>query len=400
MDNDTRDTLRQEIEGLRADGARRQQLSLHACRRLFFDFGIRPSVATVRDLTQTGSASDIPKDIDAFWNTVRTASRVRIEGGSIPEPLVDLAGELLSQLFSEAQEHARAALTTQAAHAQAIVDASEKRLHDTEIRHGAIDEARERAEARVEAGSARIAALEAELAAIRAQESHALAGVRATIERLEKENAALSRHLEQEQATAARLHERIDTLQSELRHNTEHYAEQIKDAIKDAERRVKPMLVELDSLRSMASTYRAGVRDASQKEFEFIQQLSATKARADRLETQVRDQSDEIDALARERDVLMARAGLSAEVGSMICALAMQGRLSREEMSALGTQVDAYVAAPSRCPACGDGEPELSRHENEFELSCPDCEHSSGPVASKLAALDAFCRTASLVRPA
>ena len=68
MNQHTRDILRQEIEAMRTAGARRQDLSQHACKRLFFDLGIRPSVTTVRELTQTGSASDIPKDIEALNN--------------------------------------------------------------------------------------------------------------------------------------------------------------------------------------------------------------------------------------------------------------------------------------------------------------------------------------------
>ena len=71
-----RQAIREELETMRAEGVRRQDLSLHACKRLFFDLGIRPSMAAVRDLTQTGSASDIPKDIDHFWERIRSVSRV------------------------------------------------------------------------------------------------------------------------------------------------------------------------------------------------------------------------------------------------------------------------------------------------------------------------------------
>lgn len=78
--DEMRQSIREELESMRAAGARRQELSLHACKRLFFDLGIRPSAANVRDLTQTGSASDIPKDIDHFWERIRSASKVRLEG--------------------------------------------------------------------------------------------------------------------------------------------------------------------------------------------------------------------------------------------------------------------------------------------------------------------------------
>ena len=40
--DDERQAIRQELESMRENGARRQELSHHACKRLFFDLGIRP----------------------------------------------------------------------------------------------------------------------------------------------------------------------------------------------------------------------------------------------------------------------------------------------------------------------------------------------------------------------
>ncbi|SAL61708.1 DNA-binding protein [Caballeronia arvi] len=394
MEHHIRDALRQEIDAMRAAGARRQDLSQHTCKRLFFDLGIRPSVTAVREFTQTGSASDIPKDIEAFWSSLRSALRMRIDAGAIPESLQERAGELLAALYDEAQRQARASLVDDKAHLDAVLSAAQAQVHEADVRREAIEQAHQRAEARAEAGAARIAALEAELKALRDQGSNAQAGLREVIGRWEKESQALSERLSEEQASTARLRDRIDELQSELRQNTEHYAQQIKDAIKEAERRVRPMLVELDSLRGMAATYQAGVRDTSQKEFDFIQQLSAARSRADRLESQVREQSDEIDALIRERDAQRVQSGASAEVGALIASMAAEGRLSAAEIAGLGTQLDAHVAAPGVCPACELAEPELQRHEDEYELSCPNCERTSGAVSSKLAAVDGFIRSA------
>src|SRR6478752_2329333 len=124
MNQYTRDSLRQEIEAMRTAGARRQDLSQHACKRLFFDLGIRPSVMTVRELTQTGSASDIPKDIEAFWDSLRSALRVRIDAGAMPESLQQRAGELLAALYDEAQKLALSALDDDKARLDAAVQAA------------------------------------------------------------------------------------------------------------------------------------------------------------------------------------------------------------------------------------------------------------------------------------
>jgi hypothetical protein len=390
MNDHERQSLRGELETMRAGGARRQELSQHACKRLFFDFGIRPSMAAVRDLTQTGSASDIPKDIDAFWSRIRTVSRVRIEGGAIPEVLQERAGELLGQLFQEAMQQASASFAEERRAAQATIDAVDSRIRDAEVRYATIDEALRRSEARAEAVAAHNSVLAANVASSRERESHEWESLRTLVSRLEGEKEALTRRIEAEQSANAALRERIDVLNAELRQNTEHYAQQIKDAVSEAERRVKPMLVELDSLRGVAATYQAGVRHANQKEFEFIQQLGAAKARADRLDAQLRNQSDELDALTIECGVLRSRAGMSQTLGNLICTMALDGRMSATEIEALGTDVDGFVDLPARCKACGTGEPELSGHDGEFELSCPDCEHSSGAARSRLSAVIRF----------
>ncbi|WP_213776129.1 DNA-binding protein [Caballeronia sp. dw_276] len=390
MNDIERLALRSELAELRSKGARRQELSQHACKRLFFDFGIRPSMATVRDLTQTGSASDIPKDIDAFWARIRSASRIRIDGGAIPEVLQERAGELLGQLFQEARHLATQSLETERNAAKEEADAALVRLHDSEVRFAALEESLRRSEARADAALARNSTLEAEVRARKDQDSDAQSGLYALIHRLEGESAGLTKRLDAEQTANAALRDRLDALNAELRHNTEHYAQQIKDAVSEAERRVKPMLVELDSLRGVAATYQTGVRQASQKEFDFIQQLSTAKARADRLELQLREKSDEIDELASERDALRAQGGTNKSAARLICAMIEEGRLSTEEIVDLGTDVDAFVALPSFCPTCTVGEPELAQHGNEFELSCPDCERTSGATVSRLMAVACF----------
>jgi predicted RNase H-like nuclease (RuvC/YqgF family) len=214
--------------------------------------------------------------------------------------------------------------------------------------------------------------------------------LQATARRLDSENETLRQRLDTEQATNAALRDRIDALHVELRQSTEHYAQQIKDAVAEAERRVKPMLVELDSLRSMAATYQSGVRDASRKEFEFIQQIAAAKARGDRLDAQLREQSDEVDALTKEVAVLHTQQGIDPAIASLLCSLVEAGRLTSDELNAVGTAADGHVSLPLRCPKCDEGEPELSQVDHRFELLCPECDHTSGLGASRLAAVSRF----------
>jgi predicted nucleic acid-binding Zn-ribbon protein len=385
-----RQAIRDELETMRVQGVRRQELSLHACKRLFFDLGIRPSMAAVRDLTQTGSASDIPKDIDHFWERLRNVSRVKVGAGAIPKALEDRAGELLGALFEEAIGHARLTLDGEREEISAQIGEANQRAREAEIRREASDEAVKRSEMRAEAAWERIRALEAELSSATTHGNVHQEGLQATVRRLERENEALRQRMDSEQATNATLRDRIDALHVELRQNTEHYAQQIKDAVAEAERRVKPMLVELDSLRSMAATYQSGVRDASRKEFEFIQQIAAAKARGDRLDAQLREQSDEVDALTKEVGTLRGQQGIDPAIARLLCALVDAGRLTNDELTAIGTAADGHVSMPQRCPKCEEGEPELSQVDHRFELLCPECDHSSGLGESRLAALSRF----------
>ncbi|AIO38321.1 hypothetical protein DM40_3413 [Burkholderia cenocepacia] len=389
--DEMREAIRGELESLRASGARRQELSLHACKRLFFDLGIRPSAASVRDLTQTGSASDIPKDIDHFWERIRSASKVRLDGAAIPKAVEEKAGALLGALYEEALKAARESLDVDREQVRAGIADAEQRLRDATVRQETLEAALTRSESRNDQLQARVTELEVQLASQSTHGSANEATLLTTVARLEKELAAMAGRVDVEQTQNAALRERIDTLQAELQQRTEHYARQIKDAVAEAERRVKPMLVELDSLRSMASTYQSGLRDVQRKEFDFLQQLSAAKTRADRLEEQLRAQSDELERATRDLHALQASRGMNPEISALIRRLADAGQLDAAAFAAIGTSMDHDTPVPNQCPRC-DGEPELSHGADGFEVSCPECEHASGPWPSRFEAVARFTR--------
>jgi hypothetical protein len=394
MNADAKEAIRREIAELKRAGGRRRELSLHACQRLFLDYAIRPSVATVRELTGVGSAGDIPKDIDSFWEQMRQTASSRAAVGAIPPELEHTAGALLGELYRKAIDAAAMQLDSE----RAALSASQAAAHETTRRAEverdlALESAREArntltaVEAEKRALSIRID-FEHQAAQTSRNDSQSLQSL------LDRDNEALRHEVARLRAEAQATQSELGSLRTKLQQNAESYAEQIKDAVANAERRVKPLLLELDTLRGMASTYESGSRDLAKREYDFIQQLSISKGRVDTLDALSNRQADELAALHRELALKDRHNGVPPEVGALLAALACSGKLEPGEIEVLGTLVDGFVPIVRICPACGEGEPELSNDDGEFELRCPDCDHTSGPTSSRVAATARFARAA------
>ncbi|MEJ2768781.1 DNA-binding protein [Mycetohabitans sp. B46] len=384
MNDEDKQAIRDELESLKAQGTRRRELSLHACKRLFFDHAVRPTLANVRDLTGVGSASDIPKDIEFFWERVRDTSKVRIDTGVLPPALHRTAGELLHSLYDAALATARDELAQERVGMQQTIAAAEQKVRDAQLLY-------EHARAELQ----RHHAAWTEAALKEGEAAERLATERAMARRAHEQVAVLEGRLADSEAEISTLRNKVESLQTELKACTEHYAAEIKDAIANAERRVKPLLVELDALRSAASSYQTGLREQSRKEFEHIQQLAAIKARADTLQNQLDTKSDEVDRLSRQIEQFRVQAGVPSALGKLVADLALAGRLTHEEIASIGTAVDGYVALPSTCAVCGDAELELYEHDGRFELQCPACERTSGEAPSRLSAYNRFAAAVS-----
>lgn len=388
MKDKDKQEIRGELESLKAQGIRRRELSMHACKRLFFDYGVRPTTANVRELTRVGSASDIPKDIELFWERVRNASKTGIDAGALPSSLHSTAGELLRGLYEAAVAAVREELVHERAETQHMITAAEQKVRDAQLLYGhAQAELQQQQEARAAA-----ALKEGELA-------EKLATEQAMARRAHEQVALLESHLADSQAEISTLRNKIESLQTELKTCTERYAAEIKDATVNAERRVKPLLVELDALRSAASSYQAGLRDQNRKEFEHIQQIVAIKAQADTLQSQLDSKSDELDRLNRRIEQTHSQASVPADLGRLVTELALTGRLSHDEIALIGTVVDGYVVLPTVCSACGEAEPELYEHDGRYELQCPKCERTSGEAHSRLFACRLFAGTMTASAP-
>ncbi|MEJ0004227.1 MAG: hypothetical protein WDN30_12980 [Pararobbsia sp.] len=171
-----------------------------------------------------------------------------------------MAGALLGEFYRHAIDAARLQLDSDRRALQVSRDESEEALRRaTAERDLALEAAREARDA-LTAALADKRALELRLDF----EHDALAASRTDTDSLhavlERDNAALRAELGRLRADQQAAQAELLALRAKLQENAEIYAAQIKDAVADAERRVKPLLLELDTLRGMASTYESGSR--------------------------------------------------------------------------------------------------------------------------------------------
>jgi translation initiation factor 2 beta subunit (eIF-2beta)/eIF-5 len=384
---------RAELAAMKTSGASRVELSLHACKRLFFDHGIRPTVTNVRDLTLTGSASDIPRDIDAFWERVRQVSQVRVGVGRLPESLELAAGDLLTSLYQSAVHLARDEFQAEREAMQLTVQAAEQARLSAEAKARTAEGLAERAVDKAGELMHRRLSQHAEMGTQAEAARVELAYLQSTVAQLKDEKNELLKRMAGKEAELTQAREAIGRLQDDLQSNAEHYAEQIKDAMAEAERRIRPLLIELDGLRQVAANYQDSVKTAATREFDYIQQLSVAKGRNDTLTTQVDRMSGELGELHRELGVARRQGAMPEAVGKLLATLVTSGRLAGAELDAVASSAGSFLQNPARCPACGEGEPELIEAGGEFEFSCDECGHQSGLAPSRVHALAAFLRT-------
>ncbi|PPC84873.1 MAG: hypothetical protein CTY35_00700, partial [Methylotenera sp.] len=78
------------------------------CVLLFFRYGITPTANKLYQYVRRGSMSAPADALNKFWSELREKSRVRIERPDIPENISTLAGDLIANLWNEAQKAAQA----------------------------------------------------------------------------------------------------------------------------------------------------------------------------------------------------------------------------------------------------------------------------------------------------
>ena len=124
--------LHAEIDQLRAQFPRTQELYREVCVLLFFRHGITPTANRLYQLVKKGSMSAPAEALTRFWATLREKSRVRIEHPDLPAELQSATGELAAALWTRAVDMAQDQLAIAQHEAQCSVADAQARQTQAE----------------------------------------------------------------------------------------------------------------------------------------------------------------------------------------------------------------------------------------------------------------------------
>lgn len=124
--------LHAEIDQLRAQFPRTQELYREVCVLLFFRHGIAPTANRLYQLVKKGSMSAPAEALTRFWATLREKSRVRIEHPDLPTELQSATGELAAALWTQAVDLAQDQLATAQLEAQRSIAEAQARQTQAE----------------------------------------------------------------------------------------------------------------------------------------------------------------------------------------------------------------------------------------------------------------------------
>jgi chromosome segregation ATPase len=113
--------LHAEIDQLRTQFPRTQELYREVCVLLFFRHGITPTANRLYQLVKKGSMNAPAEALTRFWATLREKSRVRIEHPDLPVELQSATGELAVALWTRAVDMAQDQLAAAQLEAQQSV---------------------------------------------------------------------------------------------------------------------------------------------------------------------------------------------------------------------------------------------------------------------------------------
>jgi chromosome segregation ATPase len=156
--------LHAEIEQLRAQFPRTQELYREVCVLLFFRHGIAPTANRLYQLVKKGSMNAPAEALTRFWATLREKSRVRIEHPDLPAELQSATGELAAALWTRAVDMAQGQLATAQLEAQRSVADAQARQRQAEAERDQLRQELTSSAAALDGAQTRVTELEQALA--------------------------------------------------------------------------------------------------------------------------------------------------------------------------------------------------------------------------------------------
>jgi len=156
--------LHAEIEELRGQFPRTQELYREACVLLFFRHGITPTANRLYQLVKKGSMSAPAEALTRFWATLREKSRVRIEHPDLPAELQSATGELAVALWTRAVDMAQDQLAAVQLETQRSVADAQARQAQAEAERDQVRQEQTGSAAALDKAQARTTELEQALA--------------------------------------------------------------------------------------------------------------------------------------------------------------------------------------------------------------------------------------------
>jgi chromosome segregation ATPase len=153
-----------EIEQLRTQFPRTQELYREVCVLLFFRHGIPPTANRLYQLVKKGSMNAPAEALRLFWATLREKSRVRIEHPDLPAELQSATGELAAALWTRAVDMAQGQLAASQLEAQRSVADAQARQAQAEAERDQVRQELTGSAAALDAAQTRITELDQALA--------------------------------------------------------------------------------------------------------------------------------------------------------------------------------------------------------------------------------------------
>lgn len=100
-------SIQAEVERLRSTSPDTKSLYREVAAALFFRFGVAPTANRLYQLVGKGSMATAASVLARFWQDLREHSRLRLEHPGVPEPLREVAGDLLGRIWTVAYDSAQ-----------------------------------------------------------------------------------------------------------------------------------------------------------------------------------------------------------------------------------------------------------------------------------------------------